>query len=163
MLSSAPVLSSSVLCYDFLPCSLSCLVSFYTTSESINEWRIGQQTQLYNNSATRNCSNAVHCNIILFLAASWCKMKVKKRWSTQKLKILYIWSNSLSDRWAKENIIIEKIRRPNKQILDQKILCVFTIKCSKSFLTLYALCINLQYVYRPTRCTKFLWLDFIFH
>ena len=29
-------------------------------------------------------------------------------------------------------------------------------------LTLYAPCIILQYVYEPTRCTKFLWLDFIF-
>ena len=27
----------------------------------------------------------------------------------------------------------------------------------------YAPCIILQYVYKPTRCTKFLWLDFIFH
>ena len=31
------------------------------------------------------------------------------------------------------------------------------------FLTLYAPCIILQYVYKPTRCTVFLWLDFIFH
>ena len=30
-------------------------------------------------------------------------------------------------------------------------------------LTLYTPCIILQYVYEPTRCTKFLWLDFIFH
>ena len=30
-------------------------------------------------------------------------------------------------------------------------------------LTLYEPCIFLQYVYEPTRCTEFLWLDFIFH
>ena len=30
-------------------------------------------------------------------------------------------------------------------------------------LTLYAPCVILQYVYKPTRCTEFLWLDFIFH
>ena len=29
-------------------------------------------------------------------------------------------------------------------------------------LILYELCIVLQYVYKPTRCTQFLWLDFIF-
>ena len=29
-------------------------------------------------------------------------------------------------------------------------------------LILYAPCIILQYVYKPTRCTKFMWLDFIF-
>ena len=27
----------------------------------------------------------------------------------------------------------------------------------------YVPCITLQYVYKPTRCTKFLWLVFIFH
>ena len=31
------------------------------------------------------------------------------------------------------------------------------------YLTLYVPRIILQYVYKPTRCTKFLWLDFIFH
>ena len=31
------------------------------------------------------------------------------------------------------------------------------------YLTLYVPCIILQYVYEPTRCTKFLWLDFIFY
>ena len=31
------------------------------------------------------------------------------------------------------------------------------------FLTLYAPWFILQYVYKPTRCTKFLWLDFIFY
>ena len=35
-------------------------------------------------------------------------------------------------------------------------------KYSEINLTLYAPCIILQYVYKPTRCTKFLWLDFIF-
>ena len=30
-------------------------------------------------------------------------------------------------------------------------------------LKLYAPCIILQYVYKPTRCTKFLWLYFIFY
>ena len=30
-------------------------------------------------------------------------------------------------------------------------------------LTLYAPSIILQYVYEPTRCTKFFWLDFIFY
>ena len=47
--------------------------------------------------------------------------------------------------------------------------CTFSIlKCfikpvdSERGLTLYAPCITLQYVYKPTRCTKFLWLDFIF-
>ena len=29
-------------------------------------------------------------------------------------------------------------------------------------MTLYVACIILQYVYKPTRCTEFLWLDFIF-
>ena len=36
-------------------------------------------------------------------------------------------------------------------------------KMTNNFLTLYAPCIILQYVYKPTRCTKFLWLDFIFY
>ena len=31
------------------------------------------------------------------------------------------------------------------------------------FLTLYAPCIILHYVYKPTRCTKFLWIDLIFY
>ena len=30
-------------------------------------------------------------------------------------------------------------------------------------LSLYAPCVIPQYVYKPTRCTKFLWLDFIFY
>ena len=34
---------------------------------------------------------------------------------------------------------------------------------TKYSLTLYAPCIILQYVYKPTSCTKFLWLDFIFN
>ena len=34
---------------------------------------------------------------------------------------------------------------------------------SCNILTLYAPCIILQYVYEPTRCSKFLWLEFIFH
>ena len=46
-----------------------------------------------------------------------------------------------------------------------------TWKCKKRYsrnidrysLKLYAPCIILQYVYKPTRCTKFLWLDFIFY
>ena len=32
---------------------------------------------------------------------------------------------------------------------------------SQEFTILYAPCIILQYAYKPTRCTKFLWLDFI--
>ena len=40
------------------------------------------------------------------------------------------------------------------------------VSCTKSlsnFLTLYVPCITPQYVYKPTRCTKLLWLDFIFY
>ena len=33
----------------------------------------------------------------------------------------------------------------------------------ENILKLYVPCIILQFVYKPTRCTKLLWLDFIFH
>ena len=36
-------------------------------------------------------------------------------------------------------------------------------KFEKQNLTLYAWRIILQYVYKPTRCTQFLWLDFLYH
>ena len=43
------------------------------------------------------------------------------------------------------------------------ILLLYKLLIYTLILTLYAPCIILQYVYKSTRCTKFSWLDFIFH
>ena len=51
--------------------------------------------------------------------------------------------------------VSDRVKLHFKEVAQRSIL--------KRIFTLYAPCIILQYVYKPTRCTKFLWLDFIFH
>ena len=69
------------------------------------------------------------------------------------------WYGTVSRRWVNCS---DRLTSSVQYSTRKPLLLMTNFNITDSFLTLYAPCIILQYVYEPTRCTKFLWSDFIF-
>ena len=94
-------------------------------------------------------------------------------WITLKAYFMGSWAKCMKWKrndevvFAAEIILLLIIRKMvDYSLLEVAIVLVYTDRQQRTYyysLTLYAQYIVLQYVCKPTRCTKFLWLDFIFY
>ena len=114
---------------------------------------------------------------ILMTSASHMSGKKKQTRSDENsapLFLFFLIYNNLEHVWKESGMESDQLLTlPSDQIcrcelsINQRLLLLSNLSVtdvtSLVFLTLYAPCIILRYVYDPIRCTKFLWLDFIFH
>ena len=81
--------------------------------------------------------------------------------------VLALWISSVLETLTYQ--VVPFVYHPNVSLLVSYILYAYVGQIRLRtvvvyiYLTLYALYIILQYVYKPTRCAKFLWLEFIFY